>query len=247
MPRSLPPIQFTDPQDIQLAEYRDLTWQAILGLIFGLLSPVVLVDTSLWALAFIPLIGIFFSVWALRRIKRNPSGMTGRKRAILGLSLSLVCLFAAPTSLLSSQYLLNRYAKQLADTWLKLVMDNQLSQARCLMLASGHAKCGNGTTTDSCQSHAGDSLMHMPLVQVLHSLGSGARVRFYQPMEQIHTYETDQVSLAYAVTYDDAGERKSFFVCINVQKKNQLDDDKEGNTWRIASAIGGGRPKDWVK
>ena len=93
MPRNLPPIHITDPQDAQLAEYRAVAGQAVLGLIFGLLSPVALIDPMLWV---VPLLGVFFSVWALRRINKYAPAMIGRKAALVALALSLLFAAAAP-------------------------------------------------------------------------------------------------------------------------------------------------------
>ena len=41
---SVPDVHITDPQDAELAAYRALAGQAVLGLIFGLLAPLALVD-----------------------------------------------------------------------------------------------------------------------------------------------------------------------------------------------------------
>ena len=76
MPRSLPAIQLSESQDTELANYRMLPGQVVIGLLLGLLSPVAFIDPMLWV---VPLLGVFFSVWALRRIKENPAAVAGRK------------------------------------------------------------------------------------------------------------------------------------------------------------------------
>ncbi len=76
---SVPDVHITDPEDAELAAYRALAGQAVLGLIFGLLSPLVLVDPLLWSL--FPALGVILSGWALRRIKKSDS-LTGRKMAL---------------------------------------------------------------------------------------------------------------------------------------------------------------------
>ena len=78
----VPDVHITDPEDAELAAYRPLAGQAVLGLICGLLAPLAMVDPMLWA---IPMLGTLLSCWALRRIKRYAPAMVGRKIAIGGL------------------------------------------------------------------------------------------------------------------------------------------------------------------
>ena len=46
---SVPDVHITDSQDAELAEYRPLAGQAVLGLICGLLAPLAVVDPLLWS------------------------------------------------------------------------------------------------------------------------------------------------------------------------------------------------------
>ena len=59
---SVPDVHITDPQDADLAAYRALAPQAVVGLIFGLLAPLAMVDPLLWA---IPLLGTILSALGL--------------------------------------------------------------------------------------------------------------------------------------------------------------------------------------
>ena len=65
---SVPDVHITDAEDAELAAYRALAGQAVLGLIFGLLAPLALVDPLLWG---IPALGVLLSGWAIRRIKKS--------------------------------------------------------------------------------------------------------------------------------------------------------------------------------
>ena len=84
---SVPDVHITDPQDAELAAYRAVAGQAVVGLIFGLLAPLALVDPLLWA---VPALGVLLSGWALRRIRRSEPALAGRKMALAGLVLSLL-------------------------------------------------------------------------------------------------------------------------------------------------------------
>ena len=131
MPRSLP-VQLTESPETDLVNYRALPAQALIGLILGLLSPAAFVDPLLWI---VPVLGIFFSVWALRRIKRNPAAVTGRKRALLGLALALFSLAAAPTDLFAYRQLVQNQARQVADTWFQCLQKNQPLTAGKMVVA----------------------------------------------------------------------------------------------------------------
>ena len=80
---SVPDVHITDQEDAELAAYRALAGQSVLGLIFGLFLR--------WPGRSAALVhsrgGNLLSVWALRRIKKSDS-LTGRKMALAGLMLS---------------------------------------------------------------------------------------------------------------------------------------------------------------
>jgi hypothetical protein len=79
-------------------------------------------------------------------------------------------------------------------------------------------------------------------VRTLLALGPRAQVRFYQTGDQTHTDDVDLVDQWYAVTYEEKGERKSFFVLVRMMRQ-KLSGGKAG--WRIMQTEGGGRPTGW--
>jgi hypothetical protein len=214
MPRSLPPIHLTESQDLELAGYRALPGQAVLGLILGLLSPVALIDPMLWG---VPLLGIFVSVWALRRIKKNPSTLAGRKRALLGLTIALLSVAAAPTDWFVYRQIVQDQAKQVADAWFRCLLENRPRTAGKLVgpmqSSSDDSTASGGATGKRADA---DRFTKTPVARTLLAMGPRARVRFYQPVTQSRDGIRDFVELMYAVTYDDAGERKSFFVSVQL-------------------------------
>jgi hypothetical protein len=257
MPRSLPPVHFTDAQDAELSEYRYLPGQVVVAIILGLLSPLALVDP--WLMC-VPVLGVFFGVWAIRRVRQNASAMTGRKRAIFGLALSLIFLVAAPTDAIASYRLINQQAREIADAWFRLVLEKRLPEARRLMLivkkenkqeTPQHSPVAMAAMNERAKHNAPgksefdqevEEFSKGPLVETLMSLGPAARVRFFQTHQQQHIDSSDVVQLVYAVTYDDGGERKSFFVCADVRRIKLSSDQFD---WRIMNVYGGFRPDGW--
>ena len=75
-----------------------------------------------------------------------------------------------------------------------------------------------------------------PAVRALLALGPRARVQFYDTAGQSRGDQGDSVEQLYAVTYDEDGERKSFFIALRMSRAKE-DDGKAG--WRIVSVEGG--------
>lgn len=69
------------------AEYRSLSVRAVVGLVFGLFSTLVVFG---WTLALIPVLGILVSRSALKQIRRAPGELSGAGVARAGVVLSLV-------------------------------------------------------------------------------------------------------------------------------------------------------------
>ena len=84
--------------------------------------------------------------------------------------------------------------------------------------------------------------MKSPLVRTLLALGPKAQVGFYRTVGQSHNNDRDEVDQLYAVTYEEDGERKSFFVSVHLQRTKLSDG---AASWRIISTQGGVRPEGW--
>ena len=119
---SVPDVHITEAQDADLAEYRPLSWQAVLGLIFGLLSPLAMIDAKLWAM---PFLGVIVCHWALRRIRKFAPAMAGRKIAWAGMALSLLFAATAPADYLAYRWMVRKEARQFADMWISYVAQDE--------------------------------------------------------------------------------------------------------------------------
>jgi hypothetical protein len=241
---SVPDVHLTDPQDAELAEYRALAGQAVLGLIFGLLAPLALVDPMLWSL---PALGIVFSGWALRRIKRNAPAMSGRKLALSGLMLSLLFLAASPADWLIYRRMVDAEARQFAPLWFKYLAQDAPQMAHELTMAPQSRPPLDDRLWALYRNNARsrqrlEYYVKMPLVRTLLALGPKAQVRFYQTTAQARDGDDDVVDQVYAVTYEEEGERKSFFVLV---KMTRVKLRGGGAGWRILETIGGVRPEGW--
>jgi hypothetical protein len=253
MPRSLPPIHMTDPLDQQLSGYRVLVGQAVIALILGLLSPLALIDPFLMI---VPILGVIFGVLAIRRIKSNTTAMAGRKRAILGILISLFFIAAAPLNTWWQSHILFRHARQLSDAWFKHLLDNEPEKALEMTYIPPPVRTRNWRTGEldepppaRTRQEELDFFIKATAADVLLALGPRAQIRFYQDGDISETRTGHSVTLFYAVTYDSepaAGippERTSFFI------KNTIEQfiGKFGapDVWKLKACDGGARPEGW--
>lgn len=241
---SVPDIHITDSQDTELAEYRPLAGQAVLSLIFGLLAPLAMIDVMLWA---IPALGVILGWWALRRIRKNAPGMTGRNIAFGGLALSLLFFVAAPSDWLAHRSIVCDEAQQFSALWFKYLNQEEPHKAHQLtVMPQSRQKIDDGLwayyRNNPKLREELEGYTKMPVVRTLLALGPKAQVRFYQTVGHIRDNENDRVDQLYAVTYEEDNERKSFFVRVGAVRKKL---PSGGAGWRILDAEGGVRPEGW--
>jgi hypothetical protein len=240
----VPDVHITDSQDSEMAEYRPLAGQAVIALIFALLSPLALCDVSLW---FIPGLGIFFSWWALRRIKIFSPAITGHKMALAGLLLSLLFLAIAPSNWLAYRLMVRNEARQFAAIWLRYVNQNEPQKAFQLMLAPSSRVPIDDNLSEAYRSdpHLLESFEKFTTrkdVQTLLALGPKAQIRYYDVASQVSEGFKDFVNLLYAVTYEENNEKKSFFLVIETTRTKP----PGGNAfWRISQLGAPARPEGW--
>jgi hypothetical protein len=241
---SVPDVHITDSRDAELAEYRPLAGQAVLALIFGLLAPLAMIDVMLWA---IPALGVILGWWALRRIKKNAPGMTGRKMALTGLALSLMFLVAAPGDWLAYRSMIRDEAQQFSALWFKYLNQEEPQKAHQLTMTPQARQTLDDRLwayyRNNPKAHQDlENYAKLPLVRTLLALGPKAQVRFYQTAGQVRDNDNDQVEQLYAVTYEEDNERKTFFVLVRMARRKLT---SGGAGWRILQTEGGVRPEGW--
>jgi hypothetical protein len=229
---SVPDVHITDSQDALLAEYRSLAGQAVVGLIFGLLAPLAIVDPMLWA---VPALGVFFSWWALRRIRKAEPEIVGRKMALFGLMFSLLFLAAAPGNWLVYRRLLSDEARQFSALWLQYIAQDEPQKAFQLTIAPENRlplddKLGVYYRDNSAAREQLEKYVELSPVKTLLALGPRAQMRFDQTAVQGKDSQNDFVSQWYDVSYEEDGEKKSLSVLVKMLR-SKLPSGQSG--WRI--------------
>ncbi len=241
---SVPDVHITDSQDAELAEYRSLPGQAVAGLIFGLLSPLALIDPTLWV---IPGLGVIFSGWALRRIRQSGEALAGRKMAMLGLILSLLMAAAAPGDWLVYRRLVADEGRQFSALWFGYITQEEPQKAYQLTVPPATRQPLDQNLwifyrNNLKERERFEAYVESSPIRTLLALGPRAQVRFYDTGAQSRSGQTDYVELWYAVTYEEESEKKSFFVLVAMSREKM----KNGEAgWRIARTQGGGYPSGW--
>jgi hypothetical protein len=241
----VPDFRVTDAQDVaELAARRTLAVQAVLGLIFGLLAPLALLDPSFWAA---PLLGIVFSRWALRRIKRRAPAVVGRGMARTGLVLSLILAGAAPANWATYRHLVAGEAREFGDCWFRYLLQDAPQKAFQLTVAPQNRAALNERLwavylNDADLRQRLENYVGEPLVRTLLALGPRAQARFYQTRDQTRVDGIDVVWQLHAVTYEEKGERTSFFVSLRMGRTRVAGG---GAGWQLLEIKGGVRPEGW--
>jgi len=164
----------------------------------------------------------------LRRIQRDPLALTGRRLAWVGLSLSLLVAAAAPTDWLIYRRIVRDEARQFSSLWLRCLTHDEPHKAHQLITPPQNRQPLNDhlwnyyrNNPRSRQSLEG--YVQIPLVRTLLALGPRAVVRFYETAGQTQEDDIDVVEEVYAVTYEEEGETKSFFVVVQTLRMKLAD------------------------
>jgi hypothetical protein len=210
----------SDPQDAERDEYRALGPLAVLTLIVGLLAPAALVDPLVWS---VPLAGLVLGALALRQIARNAPEMTGRTLAVTGLVLSLMFGAAAVTNWYGYRWLVRREARQFAAAWFEALRHGEPHKAHQMIIEPDYRQPLDESLwtfyrdDPAWEGHL-RSYVNRPLVHALLVLGERAEVRHYETSGESYAAANKSLYDVYAVTYEEEGKKKTFFVGLHLDR-----------------------------
>ena len=238
------PAHLTESPDSQeFAQYRSVCGLAIVGLLFGLLSPLALVDPVAWL---VPLVAIVICWAAIVRIRHHAAVMIGRKAAICGLVIAVLSGTTAVSQWFSHRSFVERQARGIATAWLALLADDQPLKAHQLNLIPSERKPLDGDLLDVYKHGPKsredlDNFLDKPLVRTILALGKKADIRFYKCEGMWGPLGKENVKEIYSISFDDEnGKRKTFFASV-LLRRFPPKQHSEIN-WVVADIKGGGRP-----
>jgi hypothetical protein len=234
--------RFSDSQDAEVTQYRVVSGLAVGGLLLGLLAPLALAHPVLWA---VPAAGIVVSLVALKRIAAAASALIGRKVALAGLVLSVLCAAIACSQWFVFRRLVDREARQFAHQWFETLRDGELHKTHQLSEYPESRlpfddKLWEHYAPGTESRRMLEGFLQRPEIRSLSALGDKAQVRYYDT-EQIYRDDgSDAVVQVYAVTCQQRGEKTSYFLRL-AMKRRPL--PKTGHTyWQVLSFEGAVRP-----
>ncbi len=234
-----PRSHFVDASQPQVQRYRTLSGWAVGALIFGLLSALALLHLGFLVLA---LMGVLSGAIALGQIARNAPEVIGRPLAVTGLLLSVFLASAAVAQDATLDFCLRREARQFGSMWLDLLQQQKPHLALVLtrppsvrprMDESVWAEIlSDENAYKALQGFVDDRGIHTLL-----ALGEGAQIRYFDTERQTK----DRIWQLFAVSYDDAGTKKSFFVRLVL--KRLANESTHRANWVVDSREFGVRPR----
>jgi hypothetical protein len=237
--------QLESAVDAQLIEYRSVSVLAVFALLLGLCAPLAMLGPVLWI---VPALGVAVSVWALLAIAKSEGALVGRKAALTGLSLALVCGAAAASARVSEGWWLRGEARPVAARWFELLRDDQPLAAHQLTLTPGEratdaSALESGYRDEENLRQSLERFVHNPLIRALLALGGKAEVRYYATESHHRDGDQQRISQIYAITYPDDGRRVTFFGRLVLFRS--LDRAAGKIHWQVLDYKGGIRPFAW--
>ena len=228
-------------------QYKAVSGAAITGLVLALASVLAFNHPLLLIL---PAVGAVVSWAAARRIERDPLALSGRFFALAGLALSVMIGVGAITRFISRQTSIEREARAASEEWFAYTAAGEPHKAHQLSLRPVERAILDDKLwrayrhSASLQKQLRDYIRQQPMRTVL-ALGKGATARYYETEAHQSDYATDRVVAVYAVTYEEEGKKKSFFVRLSVTRTKDAASGITG--WQVGELRGGYRPESWPK
>lgn len=234
----------SDAWDAEIATYHPLSRAAVFGLIWGVFTALALIDPFLWIF---PAVGILVNSLALWQIARKAPELLGRNMALIGLMLSIFFGTAAVSQWASYRQMLDREARRFTDAWFDLLGRGEVIQAHQLTVHPKLRRPIDERLTrfyaeDARWKESLDAFRETPLVQCLTANSRQAQVRYVRTEGFGREHGDDVVNLGYDVTYQDAGEKKSFVVSVLARRARFADGRA---SWMLDHQTRGTLPEEW--
>lgn len=230
----LKPVQETSTADgVVLPDYRAVSGLAIGGLLLGLASLLAFVHPAFWV---VPLAAVATCSVALRQLTREAT-LVGRRAALIGLAVALICGISSPIQFFIFRYQLRVEAIRTAREWFTALREDRpwaahqwtLSPEGRWSLDDAGLVAKYAAEPDRLKSYAEN-----PTVHLLLSLGKQCRVRLYEHVGVVSGNGGDNVLDVYSVTVNQDGRRVSFFIRMSLSRSYNLATNHW--EWRIATA-----------
>ena len=236
-----PRSKHVHPDDAALEQYSSVSRSAILAVVLGPISALVLVSPLL---AIVPLAAIATAVVALRQIANSEGRLLGAWPATMGLCLAMLFLGWGLSRQVTREIALARQAQDFADGWLILVRDGKVQLADQLTRPPSTRVHGKEAIEElySTNKAAGEEIESIFASDMLKDyVGAGSGASFALEGVTAHTQFgfTDDIVLKYTVRLaKPASSPKALWITVerNIDELNGL------SGWRITRVEGNPPP-----
>ena len=221
---------------------------AILALVFGLLSLLIFVDPLNFFFVALSPITLVLSLWSYWRIRRSNGALSGASLALAGLFFSLFVLLAVKIEMQITLDQTKRQGRQFG-----LLVLEQAKQGNALALSlmriphmnrptiHDEVSYWNSQITNE-DAHAAlhSELLDHPTFLTLEALGDKAEISYLKTDIVMHSTNTgeDRVIMRFAVTYpNQEGKKESFLILLVAQRITDTGISSTGWSWQTVSKV----------
>ena len=242
-----------------LAEYRTLCVPSLLALLFGLLTPLVMIN---WGFVFIPILSLLLAFLAIYIIAHSDGTRFGRPLAWVAIFLSLCFVVANFTLWEGYKSRMISEAIAFGGSYFEVIAEPDIDILKIRDMQSPYWQRSAAPLEDRWKAMEKDMFGQEDLsmyasditLRTLMALGTRAKPSFYTVKS--YSYDkgqnVDYVTLVYAVTYkNDKKETETFFVDLTVKRIRGEDPNTVANKktklagWGVQGLKGPVLPKEF--
>jgi hypothetical protein len=224
--------------------YGSISPLAVGSLLLALVSPLALYGPQVWI---VPALGILAAIRAQRSICDSEGTLTGLWLARIALPLSVLFMTAGVVRSVADQYYLLHSADQITSVYFRDLRHSDPHRAMQWESTVSNRRPLDDLLWDYYRQDKGKAKQlqnwaEQPLNKTLLLLGERANYRLYQTLEVTSTDTQNSLLQIYAVTYDDGGKKKTFFIQVEMVRETDFGGPKH---WRIRQVTGPIRPEEF--
>jgi hypothetical protein len=220
------------PDEQSVAHYRSIAPLAIVALVLGFASALILTSPLL---APVPVAGLVAGIAALRAIRSSRGQLAGQMPAIAGLCLAMFFLSLGLSRHVARQATLEQRAREMADVFFRLIQEGRTQEAHQFRLSPSLRITAPGALAEHYEKDVDaakelQTFVSSSGIKELIARGGGADLRFDSVASAARDTNSDMLILKYS--YLPAGDSASRqFLWLHINRK--YDDSTRRHEWEI--------------
>jgi hypothetical protein len=217
--------------DQPLAQYRSIAPLAVVSVILGIFSALILTTPLL---APLPVAALVVGIAALGSIRRSDEQLAGRSVAIAGVCLATFFLGLGFARHLARQSSLEERGREMADVFFRLLEENRPQQAHQFRVTPALRITAPQAISEHYEKNAEaakelQGFISSTVIKDVIARGKEADPRFESVSSATHDGQTDTLVLKYSYVPKVDGQRQPIWVHIN----RRYDETTKRNQWEV--------------